>query len=162
MEFSHISHEIEPIFSKDSRILILGTIPSPKSREQGFYYGHPQNRFWSVLSAVLNFSSPQSIDEKKQLLLSNHIALWDVLKSCEISGAADSSIKNAVPNDFDRIFNSSEIKQVFTTGQTAAKLYQKFTGKECICLPSPSPANCRISFEELVESYKQIKMCIEG
>lgn len=151
-----LTHTINPVYDKHSRILILGTFPSVKSREYGFFYGHPQNRFWKVLPAILNMPVPQTIAEKKELLLARHIALWDVLAACEITGAADSSIKNAVPNDFSRITKTAAIKQVFATGKTAQKLYQRFTGEPAVYLPSTSPANCRLSMEELLVAYSEI------
>ena len=151
-----VLHEIPPLFDKRSKVLILGSFPSPKSRESGFYYGHPQNRFWKVLSAALNEREPLSVEQKKEMLLRRGIALWDVIERCDIVGAGDSTIKNAVPNRFDLVEKESEIKAVFTTGKTANKLYKKFTSKESILLPSPSPANCAMKTEELIEEYKRI------
>lgn len=151
-----IAHHFDPVYNGQSKILILGTMPSPKSRENGFYYGHPQNRFWKTLAGVFHEKIPKSIAEKTAFLLAHHIALWDVLKSCDISGAADSSIRNPVANDFSVIFSASPIQQVFTTGKTAGRLYQKLTGNPCIMLPSPSPANCRFSLAQLVVEYSQI------
>ena len=156
MERKTIYHTIPPVFDANSRILILGTMPSPRSRAEGFFYGHPQNRFWRVLSAVLEEPLPVSVAEKKAMLLRRGIALWDVLASCEITGASDSSIRNPVLNDFAPIFSNADIKAVFTTGKTAAKLYQRLSGETCIPLPSPSPANCAISFEALTEAYRVI------
>lgn len=155
-DYAMIVHEIPPLFDERSRVLILGSFPSPKSRASGFYYGHPQNRFWRVLSAVLEEPFPQTIDEKKEMLLRRKIALWDVIERCDITGAGDNTIKNAVPNDFDTIEKKARIKVVFTTGRTATELYKKFTGKESRMLPSPSPANCATSIEKLIESYKEI------
>ena len=151
-----VVHEIAPIFDKNSKVLILGTMPSPKSRQAAFYYMHPQNRFWRVLGAILEEDFSVSTEQKRNILLKRRIALWDVLKSCDIDGASDASIKNEVPNDLNIIFSSSKIDQVFTTGRTAEKFYQKYFGKECIALYSPSAANCAISFERLCEDYSQI------
>lgn len=151
-----LTHTIEPVYNSRSRILILGSFPSPKSREVGFYYGHPQNRFWRVLSAVLCEHCPETVIEKREMLLRHRIALWDVLHSCEITGASDSTIKNPVPNDFIRIFDAADIRAVFTTGKTAGKLYERFSGRKSIVLPSPSPANCAVKFEELIEAYRSI------
>lgn len=151
-----VTHEIEPVFDSNSKILILGTIPSPKSREFGFYYGHPQNRFWKVVSSVLSVDTPESISSKANMLLNHNIALWDVLSSCDIAGAADSSIKNAELNDFSRIYSIADIQAVFATGQTAGKLYKKLTGKDSIVLPSTSPANCAMSLEKLIKAYSVI------
>lgn len=157
-----VLHEIPPLVDKNSKVLILGSFPSPKSRESGFYYGHPQNRFWKVLSVVLSEPEPKTIEEKKALLLRNHVALWDVIASCDIVGAGDSTIKNALPNDFERIKKGSKIKAIFTTGGTAHKLYKKFTGEDSVLLPSPSPANCAVSMEKLIEEYKKILPFLEG
>ncbi len=152
-----VEHELPPVYDERSRVLILGSFPSPKSRETGFYYGHPQNRFWKVLSAVFGEKTPESIDEKKAFLRAHKIALWDVIASCEIKGAGDSTIKNALPNDFSVIFSAAKIKAVFTTGQTAAKLYKKFTGSDSVVLPSPSPANCALPVSDLTREYEKIK-----
>jgi len=152
----HIVHEIAPIYNADSRILILGTMPSPASREQGFYYGHPQNRFWQVISAALSMPLPATIDQKKQLLLQHRIALWDVLNSCAIEGASDNSITNPICNDFKPIFETAEIRAVYTTGQPATKLYKRLVGKSSIYLPSTSPANCAFSFDKLLNAYSAI------
>ena len=160
MEAGLVTHEFDAFFDKDSRVLILGTIPSPKSREQGFYYGHPQNRFWKVLADVLDEEFPQTVEERKRFLKRNHIALWDVLESCEIKGASDVSIRNAKPNDMNRILQEADIRAIFATGAKAAQLYKKLCFPECgveaVRLPSTSPANCRCSYETLREAYSQI------
>ena len=156
-----ISHEFAPVFNEQSRILILGTFPSVKSREQKFYYGHPQNRFWKVIARLVNAEVPLTIAEKKMLLLDNKIAVWDVLAGCEIRGAEDSSIRNPIPNDMNLILEHSDIQAIFTTGTKAARLYKKYcypqTGIQAISLPSTSPANCRMSYEELYDAYAVIK-----
>lgn len=154
MEAGFVTHEFGAFFDKDSRVLILGTIPSPKSREQGFYYGHPQNRFWKVLADVLGEKVvPQTVEERKKFLKRNRIALWDVLESCEIKGASDVSIRNARPNDMNRILQAADIRAIFVAGTKAAKLYKKLClptcGVEAIQLPSTSPANCGCSDEKL-------------
>ena len=160
MEAGLVTHEFDAFFDKDSRVLILGTIPSPKSREQGFYYGHPQNRFWKVLADVLDEEFPQTVKERKGFLKRNHIALWDVLESCEIKGASDVSIRNARPNDMNRILQEADIRAIFATGAKAAQLYKKLCFPECgveaVRLPSTSPANCGCSYETLREAYSQI------
>ena len=160
MEAGLVTHEFDAFFDKDSRVLILGTIPSPKSREQGFYYGHPQNRFWKVLADVLGEEFPQTVEERKRFLKRNHIALWDVLESCEIKGASDVSIRNARPNDMNRILQAADIRAIFATGAKAAQLYKKLCFPECgveaVRLPSTSPANCGCSYEKLREAYSQI------
>lgn len=156
-----VTHDFRPVFDRNSRVLLLGTMPSPKSREQGFYYGHPRNRFWKVLADVCREEMPQTIKEKKAFALRNHIAVWDVLKSCEIRGADDSSIRNPVANDMEEVLGKARIRAIFATGGKAAALYQKYcypkTGIPVITLPSTSPANCRISYEELYQAYSQIK-----
>ena len=155
-----IEHPIEPVFDQNSRILILGSFPSVKSREVKFFYGHPKNRFWKVIAAVYGEKAPDSIEEKKSFLLRNHIAVWDVIKSCDIEGSADSSIKNVVPNDLNRILNQAEIEHIFLNGKKAEQLYKKYmekeTNRKAECLPSTSPANAAWSFERLVEEWKRI------
>ncbi len=157
-----VTHEFGPLFDEKSRILVLGTIPSPKSREQGFYYGHPRNRFWKVVAQVFGEKEPVTVEEKKQLALRNHMALWDVLASCSIRGAEDASIQNPVINDLDVILQYADIKAIFTTGAKAAALYRKYCepkyDRPCIALPSTSPANCRISDQELLASYQRLKL----
>lgn len=155
-----IIHELKPFINKDSEILILGSIPSVKSRQLGFYYAHPQNKFWKVLSSVFNSSEPKTIDDKKQFLIKNKIALFDVLASCDIKGSSDSSIKNIEVNNIKQLIGNTNIKKIFTTGKKATSLYKKYCYKdvliEGIYLPSTSPANngyC--SFEELVSIYKK-------
>lgn len=161
----HIIHSIEPVFDTESRVLILGTMPSPKSREVLFYYGHPQNRFWRVLAAVLGEELPQSVPEKKAMLLRHRIALWDVLAECEITGASDSSIRNPVANDLSVILDHAPVQAVFTTGATAWKLYTRLqkphTGIEAVRLPSTSPANCAVKMEALTEAYKALLPWLE-
>lgn len=161
MEREFQSHTFEPIFDGNSKILILGTFPSVKSRESNFYYGHPQNRFWSVLAEILETETPKSIPEKKRMLLENNIAIWDVAGSCEIANSSDTSIKNVVPNDLGIILENANIKTVYANGKTAEKLYNKYllkeTGKEIIPLPSTSPANAAFSKERLVNAWKIIK-----
>ena len=161
----HIIHSIEPVFDAESRVLILGTMPSPKSREVQFYYGHPQNRFWRFLAAVLGEEVPQSVPEKKAMLLRHRIALWDVLAECEITGASDSSIRNPVANDLSVILDHAPVQAVFTTGATAWKLYTRLqkphTGIEAVRLPSTSPANCAVKMEALTEAYKAILPWLE-
>jgi len=155
---------VNPIYDQNSKILILGTMLSPKSREVGFYYSHPQNRFWRTIAEVLSVEVPVTIEEKTNLLRTNGIALWDVLASCLISGADDSSIKDAVVNDFTQLFETAKIKAVFTTGKKATDLFKKHCaekyGFEPIYLPSTSPANCRMSQQELTDAYSAIKAAL--
>lgn len=155
-----VLHPLEPVYNENSKVLILGTMPSPKSREMGFYYSHPQNRFWRVLSEILQQELPNSREEKKLFLLRHRIALWDVLKSCEISGASDSTIKKPIVNDLEQVLGAAEIRAIFTTGKKAGSLYQIYcfpqTQREAICLPSTSPANCACRYEELLRRYQEI------
>ena len=152
-----VVHTIEPFIFEDSKVLVLGSIPSPKSRETGFYYGHPQNRFWKVVAGAFGQSVPVSIEEKKAFLRENKIALWDVLAECEIEGANDASIKYPVVNDILGAIKGTEIKKIFTTGKTACALLKKHLNIESVCLPSTSPANCAVKTEMLIEYYIQIK-----
>ena len=154
---SQLSHPFPPLYNTNSRILILGSFPSVKSRENNFFYGHPQNRFWKVLSAVLASTLPQSTEEKTNLLLENNIALWDVISSCEITGSSDSSINKVIPNDLSPILEAANIEAIFCNGQKAYQLYKKHleasTGIAAICLPSTSPANASWSAENLICEY---------
>lgn len=158
---SRIEHPISPIFDKDSKILILGSFPSVKSREGEFYYHHPQNRFWKVISTLYCVPLPKTIEDKKELLLHNRIAVWDVIQSCEIIGSADSSIKDVIPNDLTRILNTAAIENIFTNGGTATKLYKKYIlpviGRESIGLPSTSPANAGCNMDKLLKAWSIIQ-----
>ncbi len=157
-----IVHPIKPVFDKNSKILILGSFPSVRSREEGFFYGHKQNRFWKVVSAVFEEEVPKTIPQKKAFLLRNHIALWDVIHSCDITGSSDSSIKNVVANDLSIILEHSGIRKIFVNGKTAEKYYIKYSEKDthikAICLPSTSPANAAFSVDRLAEAWKTIKL----
>lgn len=154
------THSIPPVYDANSRILILGSFPSVLSRREGFFYGHPQNRFWRVLSAVFHEPLPTSTEGKRNLLLCHGIALWDVIASCKIVGSADSSIREAVPNDLSRILQTAPIERIFTNGKTAKKDYDTFqlrqTDMEAIPLPSTSPANASITLSELTERWQII------
>lgn len=162
MTVGHYTHTIPPLYDAHSRVLILGSFPSPKSRETGFYYAHPQNRFWRVLSDVLGEPFPESADERREMCLRRGIALWDVVKECDIIGASDSSVRNAVPNDFDVIFSACDVREVFVTGRLAEKLYERFTGRRAVRLPSPSPANCALGYDKLREAYSVVAACLSG
>lgn len=156
-----VTHTLEPVYDQNSRILILGTMPSPKSREYGFYYSHPQNRFWPVMGELFSIAPPATREERIHFLHNHYIALWDVLHSCKIAGADDASIREPVANDFSPVFEVADIRVVFTTGATATKLFNRLcsekTGREAVYLPSTSPANCRhYSFSDLVEAYRPI------
>lgn len=157
---SMIVHPFAPVYDEYSEILILGSFPSVKSREEQFFYGHPKNRFWKVLSAVFDFPVPESVEDKRSFLLINRIALWDVVSSCEITGSADSSIKNVIPNDISRILGNSDIKRIFLNGKTAEKYYNKYIKEkisvEAITLPSTSPANAKWTLEMLIAQWNII------
>lgn len=160
MKNNMVLHEIKPVYDKDSRILILGSFPSVKSRESGFFYGHPQNRFWKVLAGLLQVKVPETIDEKKLMLLEHHIAVWDVIASCRITGSSDSSIKDVIPNDFTWMLSHSHIERIFSNGAASWKLYEKYvfqkTGIQAKKLPSTSPANAAYSLEKLQECWRGI------
>ena len=152
-------HTFEPVYNEKSEILILGTFPSVKSRASGFYYQHPQNRFWKVVSALAGVPIPGTIEEQKTLLLENHIAVWDVIYSCDINGSSDSSIRNVVPNDIRALLDMTSIKTIYANGGKAFELYNRYcyqaTSKEIIKLPSTSPANASYSLEKLVTYWKK-------
>jgi len=153
-------HNIKPIFDNNSKILILGSFPSVKSREEKFFYAHPMNRFWKVIANITNTSLPVSIDEKKKMLIKNNIALWDVISSCDIIGSSDSSIKNVVVNDLDEILVHSKISTIYLNGTTSFNLFKKYNKNiniKSVKLPSTSPANARYSFDDLIDCWKVIK-----
>lgn len=159
----NIIHPFPPFVKNDSKILILGSFPSVKSREVNFFYGHPQNRFWKVISTIYNYPVPKSISEKKDFLNKNNIALWDVLHSCEIKGSSDISIKNTVPNNLDLIFNKAKIQKIYLNGKTAEKYFIKYqkTKYQDIpfqALPSTSPANAAWNLERLISEWNIIKI----
>ena len=151
-----VSHTLEPIFDSNSKVLILGSMPSIVSREKMMYYSHPQNRFWKVLSNLFN----EEIIDKKEFVLKHNIALWDVIASCDINGSSDSSIKNVIPNEINMILRSANIKCIFTLGRKSFDLYNKYvlneTKVEAILLSSTSPANAKKSLEDLVEEFSVI------
>ena len=146
-----------PVYDKKSKVLILGSLPSVKSREAGFYYGHPQNRFWKLLAALLSCPVPETVEEKKRMLLTHHIAVWDVIESCDIIGSSDSSIKNVVPADIGKLLENADIGRIFANGKKAESLYKKYifpkTKVPVTALPSTSPANAACSLEKLVEVW---------
>ena len=155
-----MQHPIPPVYDSNSKILILGSFPSVKSREAGFFYGHPQNRFWKLLAALFEDAIPHTIEDKRAFLLLHKIALWDVIASCSITGSSDASIKDVVANDISPILTAAPVAQIFTNGKTAASLYKKYifpkTKRESICLPSTSPANAAWTFEKLCGEWKKI------
>lgn len=155
-----IEHTFEPVFDRRSRILILGTFPSVKSRENNFYYGHPQNRFWRVMAAVLSCPLPVTVQEKKEMLLEHKIALWDVVQSCEIEGSSDASIRDVVPNRLETVTQSASIERIYANGNTAGKLYAKYCrdsiNTDITILPSTSPANAAFGLERLIEAWRTV------
>lgn len=158
-------HPIPPVYDENSKVLILGSFPSVKSREQMFFYGHPQNRFWKVISAVMSVNTPVTTEEKINFLHTQHIALWDVIASCDITGSSDSSIKNVVANDLTEILGKANIQQIFVNGKTAEKYYNKYIkdtiGTAAVCLPSTSPANAGWSMDKLVDAWGILKVYID-
>ena len=156
-----IFHTFRPVYNEESTILILGSFPSVKSRENNFYYGHPKNRFWKVVAGVLKVNVPETIEEKKTMLLDHGIAIWDVMESCTIHGSSDSSIKDVVVNDFSEILENSKVEKIYANGGKAYELYEKYakqkTGIPAIKLPSTSPANAAWKAERLIEAWSLIK-----
>ena len=155
-----IVHPIPPLFNAESEVLILGSFPSVKSREAAFFYGHPQNRFWAVIAEIFGTEKPVTVEDKKEFILSNKLALWDVIAQCEIEGSADSTITDVTANDLSVILENSNVKRIFVNGKTAEKYYNKYTypktGIKAVCLPSTSPANAAWNVEKLVEKWKII------
>ena len=159
-EYQNIHHTFEPVYDENSRILILGSFPSVKSRENHFYYGHPKNRFWKVLASILEEAVPETIEEKKAMLLNHHIAIWDVIESCTILGSSDTSIKDVVVNDFTEILQNSKIEKIFVNGTKAYELYHKYaekkTGIKAVRLPSTSPANAAWKLDGLCQTWREL------
>ena len=161
MKRESLLHPIPPTYDENSEILILGSFPSPKSRESGYFYGHPQNRFWKVVAAVFADNIPATVAEKHDFLIRHHIAAWDVIQSCTITGASDSSITDVVVNDISSILETANIRAIYVNGKTAYKHYRKYmepaTCREAVCLPSTSPANAAWSLERLTEAWRIIR-----
>ena len=158
--YTRVKHTFEPVYDENSRILILGSFPSVKSREENFYYGHPQNRFWKLIARLSGEPVPETIEEKKAMLLSHGIALWDVVSECDIRGSSDLSICNVIPADINRVLRSADIRLIVANGSTAFKLYEKYceehTGREAVKCPSTSPANAVFTLERLAESWGEV------
>ena len=156
--YAHEVHPFGPLYNENSKVLILGSIPSPASREVGFYYGHPRNRFWQVLAGVFGTCVPESIKEKKTLVLGHGLALWDAIEECDIVGASDSSVKNAVPTDIASLLEKTQIERILCNGSLSKKVYDKYqlplTGIEAIQMPSTSPANATWGLERLINEWK--------
>ncbi len=157
-EYTHIVHPIPPLYNKNSKILILGSLPSIKSREGMFFYHHPQNRFWKMIAAVTNSDVPQTIEEKRELILTHGFAVWDAIHECDIIGSSDASIRNAVPNDISRILKEAPITRIIANGEKSYRMYEKYcypqTGIHAVRCPSTSPANAAVTFERLVEAWR--------
>ena len=157
--YQHVVHTFGPHYNEDSRILILGSFPSPASREVGFYYGHPRNRFWQILTEVYGVPLPKSVEEKKALVLANGLALWDVIEECDIIGASDSSVKNVVPTDIPSLLAQTRVERILCNGALSKKIYDKYqleyTGIPTIQMPSTSPANAAWSLERLIEEWRK-------
>ncbi|MBR0456197.1 MAG: DNA-deoxyinosine glycosylase [Firmicutes bacterium] len=155
--YQHVIHTFGPLYNADSRILILGSIPSPASREVGFYYGHPRNRFWPMLAELFAVPLPESIEEKKALVLSHGLALWDAIEECDIIGASDSSVKNVVPTVIPTLLAETKVERILCNGALSKKIYDKYqlegTGISAQQMPSTSPANAAWSLERLVEEW---------
>ena len=164
MEQQKLVHPIPPTWDQTSRILILGSFPSVKSREMAYFYGHPQNRFWRVLSLLFDEPFPETVEERRSLLLCHRIAAWDVIASCTITGSADSSIRDVVVNDLSPILTGAPIRQIYVNGKKADALYRKYLlpqiGREAVCLPSTSPANAAWSLDKLLSVWQQILTCL--
>ncbi len=165
-ERENLVHPFPPTWDRDSRVLLLGSFPSAKSREMAFFYGHPQNRFWRVAAAVFSDDFPESVEERRAFLLRHRIAAWDVIASCSIVGSSDSSIRDTVPNDIRPILEGADIRQICVNGKTAFHLYEKhllpLTGRNTICLPSTSPANAAWSLERLIAAWSVIREAVQG
>ena len=160
MYTANIIHPFPPLFDEASTTLILGSFPSVRSREAMFFYGHPQNRFWRVLAVLFRENTPATIEEKRSLVLRHHLALWDAIHSCTITGSSDSSVKDVEPNDLSGILQGSHIKRVFCNGALSYRMYQQYifpsTGIQATKLPSTSPANAAYSLDKLVSAWQVI------
>lgn len=156
-DYQHVIHEFGPVCDAHSEVIILGSFPSVKSREQQFYYGHPQNRFWKLIAALANEAVPNTVEEKKALLLSHHIALWDVIAACDIIGSSDSSIRNVEVNDIRKITEHAPVRAIYLNGNKAYQLFTKYMSEQthlpAVKLPSSSPANAACSLECLIEAW---------
>lgn len=165
-EPEHQVHTIAPFYDRDSRILILGSFPSVKSREARFFYGHPRNRFWKVMSAVFDWKEPSDTEEKKAFLRANHIAVWDTIASCTITGSSDSSIRDVVPNDIRPILEEADIREIYCNGNTSFGYYRKYIEpvikRNAVRLPSTSPANAGWSLERLIEAWRVCREAAEA
>jgi len=160
-ESSHIKRNFGPVYDSNSKVLILGSFPSVKSREAAFFYGHPQNRFWPLMGRLLNCEIPPDITGRRELMLRNGIALWDVIEECDIIGSSDSSIKNVLPVDIMSVLNNAQIRRIYCNGGTSFNLFMKYLYPTCritpVKLPSTSPANAIWTTDRLFEEWKTIQ-----
>lgn len=160
ISYTRVRHSFQPVYDKNSQILILGSFPSVKSRETNFYYGHPQNRFWKLLARLLDEPVPETIEGKKHLLLSHGIAIWDVISECDIHGSSDLSIRNVIPADIDQVLREADIRLIIANGTTAHKLYKDYcearTGQKAVKCPSTSPANAAFTLDRLEEAWREV------
>ena len=160
MEAEHIVHPIPPLYDENSRVLVLGSFPSIKSREAMFFYGHPQNRFWRLLALLCGEPEPKTVEEKKRLALSHGVAMWDSIHSCTIVGSSDSSVRDVVPNDLSVILENSRVEKIYCNGALSHRMYMKHiypnTGIAAVKLPSTSPANAAFSLDRLAKCWKVI------
>lgn len=156
-----VEHPFGPLYTADSKVLILGSFPSVKSRQQNFFYGHPQNRFWKVIAAIYEKPVPETIEEKRALILDSGLALWDSIASCEITGSSDSSIKNVKSNDLHIILDNADIHHIYCNGKKSLEIYKRYIessiGIEAVSLPSTSPANAQFKLDRLIEEWSVIK-----
>jgi len=156
-----VEHPFDPLFSRESQVLILGSFPSIRSRQQQFFYGHPQNRFWKVIAALFEEPVPVTLQQKKELILRNRLALWDSIASCEITGSSDASIRNVQANDLRVILDQCPVRQIFCNGQKSQEMFDRHIrpviGREAICLPSTSPANAQWNLERLVQAWSVVR-----
>ena len=161
MSSLRVNHPFGPLYDRNSRILILGSFPSVKSREQNFFYGHPQNRFWKVIAALYDREVPKTIPEKRELILSHGLALWDSIASCVITGSSDASIRDVRANDLRIILDHAPVQRIYCNGRKSHEMYEKYIlpqlGREAACLPSTSPANAQWSLEKLIAEWKVIR-----
>ena len=160
MVHERLAHPFEPVWDENARILILGSFPSVRSRENGFYYGHPQNRFWPLLARLYGEAVPADARERRAFVLGHGVALWDSIESCRISGSSDAAIRDARPNDIAWLLQRTNITHIFCNGQQSFRIFQRFCASSCplpaVCLPSTSPANAAWSLERLAEAWKII------
>lgn len=165
-EAEFLVHPIPPFYDTESRVLVLGSFPSVKSRETGFFYGHPRNRYWSMIAAICGTETPVTIEQKKAFLSTQHIAMWDTIRSCTITGSSDSSIRDVVPNDLDRILKTAPIRNIYCNGTTSYNLYMKYiyprTGRPALKMPSTSPANAAWTLEKLIGAWDVMKKDLEN